>query len=266
MTDYLDFNIDGLFEFQYWRIMWISILTDYLNFNIDGLFEFQYRRIMWIPILTDYLNFNIDGLCEFQYWRIIRISILTDYLNFDIDGLCEFQYWRIIWISIVTDCVNFNTDGLFEFQYWRIIWISILTDYLNFLFERDEIIRLITNLLTYYKEQSPSCKANRFSAGQVIPRILWNTKVHYRSHKCPPPVPIQGQLEPVNTSTSHFLKIRLKITLISTPASSNWFLFLQFPPPPLCIHLSSSPIRATCPSHSSRVDHLNTIDKINRIK
>ena len=48
---------------------------------------------------------------------------------------------------------------------------------------------LLTYLLTYYMEQSPSWEANKFSASQEIPRILWNPKVHYRSHKCPPPVP-----------------------------------------------------------------------------
>jgi hypothetical protein len=42
---------------------------------------------------------------------------------------------------------------------------------------------LLTYLLTYSLEQSPSWEANRFSASQKIPRILWNPKVHYRIHK-----------------------------------------------------------------------------------
>ena len=49
-----------------------------------------------------------------------------------------------------------------------------------------------TYLLTSSTEQSPSWDSNRFSVSQEIPRILWNPKVHYRIHKCPPPVPYQS--------------------------------------------------------------------------
>ena len=56
-------------------------------------------------------------------------------------------------------------------------------------------------------EHSLSREANRFSASQEIPCILWNPKVHYRSHKCSSPVPILSQLDPVHVPTSNFLKI-----------------------------------------------------------
>ena len=54
-----------------------------------------------------------------------------------------------------------------------------------------------TYLLTYSMQQSPSWEAHCFSASQEIPRILWNPELHYCIHKCPPPVPILGQLDPV---------------------------------------------------------------------
>ena len=55
-----------------------------------------------------------------------------------------------------------------------------------------------TYLLTHSMVQNPSWEANWFAASQEIPRISRNPKVHYRTHKRPPPFSILGQPNPIH--------------------------------------------------------------------
>jgi hypothetical protein len=113
---------------------------------------------------------------------------------------------------------------------------------------------MISSLLTYSMEQNSSWKANQFAASQEIPHILWNSKVHYRIHKCPPPVSILAQLNPVHTPTSYIL-IHVNIILPSTPGFPKWSLSLSFPHQKP-VHVSPLPIRATCPTHLILLDFI----------
>ena len=91
----------------------------------------------------------------------------------------------------------------------------------------DQVSYLLTYLLTYSMVQSPSWEANWFAVSQEIPRISRNSKVHYRTHKRPPPVSILGQPNPVHIPTSHRLEIHPNI--IHPPRSPPWSPSLRFP-------------------------------------
>ena len=112
---------------------------------------------------------------------------------------------------------------------------------------------LLTYLLTYSMEQSPSWEANRFSASQEIPRILWNPKVHYRIHKCPPTVLILSQLDPAHTPPPTSWRSILILSSDLRLGLPSGFFPSCFPTKTLYTPLLS-PIRATCPAHLFLLD------------
>jgi len=88
-------------------------------------------------------------------------------------------------------------------------------------------------------------EANRFSARQEIPHNLWNPKVHYRRHKCPPPV-VTAEATP-----SHFLKIHFNIILPFISRSTKGSPSPRFPHQnPVC----TSPLPYWC--YMPRLDHI----------
>jgi len=113
---------------------------------------------------------------------------------------------------------------------------------------------LLTYLITYSLHiRSPFLEAERFSASQVIHGNLWKPNVHYHSHKCPPPVHILIQINPIHASPSHFLGIRFNIILPSMPRSPKWSLSFTFHHQnPLCS--STLSMLAGCPAHPILLD------------
>ena len=119
--------------------------------------------------------------------------------------------------------------------------------------------RLCNNLLT------PWCRVllEKLTGLQLVkkfPAFLWNPKVHYRTHKRPPSVPILGQPNPAHITTSHLLEIHPNIIHPSTPRPPQWSLSVRFPhQDPIRHHLLTHTSHMPSPSHSSRFYHPHNI-------
>ena len=97
--------------------------------------------------------------------------------------------------------------------------------------------------------QSPSREASQSSASKEIPRILWNPKVHYRIHKCSPPLPLLNQINPGHAFPFHLLKVHFNIIVPPMRRYSKWSLHSGFPTKNLYALLLAS-MHVTCPPTS----------------
>jgi len=157
-----------------------------------------------------------------------------------------------------TGCCFYHIENLYLRQHPVTAEVLIST----MKFTKFSTINMIFTYLHNYRlsnsiERSPSWESNRFSANQEITHTLWNPKVHYHIHKCPPPVSILSQLYLVHAPISHILRSILLFFSLCLGLPSH--LFPSGFPTKTLYKPSSHTCYTPCLSHSSLFDHPNNI-------
>ena len=169
----------------------------------------------------------------------------------------EFQ-WHVTPLSSITMSLKFSFFHRLE----SFFWLSNFGP--GFSFRSTEFCNKFVDFayLLNFVVQSPSWEANWFAASQEIPRISPNPKVHYCTHRRPPPVFILGQPNPVHIPTSHLLEIHPNIIHPSSPRSPQWSPSFRFPhQEPIHSPLHTHTLHMPSPSHSYRFYHLHFCTK-----
>ena len=181
--------------------------------GLHGLYYGEFYLYFWLfSALT----------CLYIDWLEQTDELYYSNLNVSYPTYCTLR----ITITVFRILITLFHGCIFQCNYF-LLWGVTCTD-VRVTVQKNSNVSCVIILLTYSMMQSPSWAADWFAASQEIPRISRNPKVHYRTHKRPPPVCILGQPNPVHIPTSHLLEIHPNIIDPFTPRSPHWSIFIVY--------------------------------------